>query len=225
MRSGKAAAVLLTILGGLLTVVAGGRRWLVLTVSDPDAALGVGEVAVTGREAVPVAVALGLVAVAGGVVLTTAGRLLRRVVAVLLALGGAGVVVATVTLGSSRDALLRDAFAQATGAATDPPAGSVQALTVWPYLSAAGGLLVVVAALVVLARGRRWDAPSRRFESPAARAAAARTSERDAAFDAWDALSAGDDPTDAAPDAARDAASGTGPGAAPGDDDATSHRR
>jgi hypothetical protein len=90
----------------------------------------------------------------------------------------------------------------ATGTVGQAGAGSAD-VTVWPAVSALGGLLVAAGGGVALVRGRRWPGPARRFErgaapAPAAGAAsmAAAASERDRRMDDWDRLTAGDDPTD-----------------------------
>lgn len=201
----RRTAVLLVLAGGLLAVVAGGRTWVRVV---PDGAVGLGPVAVTGREVTPAGVALGLVALAGAVVLVTSGRVVRAVVAVLLLAAGAGVVAAGLLLGVDVGQVARGALAAATGA-TGAVTEFRTARTAWPPLAAAGGGLVVLGALGTLLGSRRWDGPSRRFEpaGPAAATSAgsaapvaSAASQRDRAFDAWDALSAGTDPTAGDPD-------------------------
>ncbi len=214
VRSSKAPAVLLVLGGGLLAVLAGSRTWLTAV---PQAGAGVTSVAISGREAAPGGIALGLVAAAGAVVLATSGRVVRHVVAVVLVAAGAGIAASGLWLGVDRAALVADALARATGATGNRLVLSSEP-TAWPVVGVAAGVLVLAGAVVAGVRARRWSGPSRRFEAPAATAAvvtaAAATApevpaapgagadairERDRALDAWDALSAGADPTDDPP--------------------------
>lgn len=190
MRSSKTLAVLLVLAGGLLAVLAGSRTWLSVT--------AVTTVHVSGREAAPLGVALGLVVLACALALLTSGRLLRRVVGVLLVACGAGLLVVRFTYDATGDRLVADAVARASGATTGAAGDVYSTASDWPWATAAGGVLVVAGAVVTLVRAGRWQGPSRRYEPAAGPAAAAL--ERDRAFDAWDALSAGADPTDDSPD-------------------------
>jgi uncharacterized membrane protein (TIGR02234 family) len=188
-------AVLLALAGGLLAVVAGGRTWLSLTASGD--AVGIARVAVTGRQAAPGGVALGLVAAAAAVVLATSGRVLRQVVGGLLVACGLGLVAVTVVAGAAQDDLVRDAMARATGTTSAPATadGSAQR-SVWPDVSAAGGVLALAGGTVALLRSRRWGAATRRYEISGQSAPRPPSSAvRDRSLDAWDSLDAGADPT------------------------------
>lgn len=98
----------------------------------------------TGAEAIPVARALALVALAGSVALLAARRWSRLAAGVVLAVTGLGLV----------------------GSAVTGPAFSVRTA-----LIAAGGLLVLAAGLVTVGRGRAWPALGARYDAPAARRA------------------------------------------------------
>ena len=65
-------------------------------------------------------------------------------------------------LGASDSSALDEQAAQATGDAS----ATVDALshTAWPYVAAAGGLLILLAGLLALRYGRRWPAMSGRYE-------------------------------------------------------------
>ncbi len=206
MRSCRTHAVLLVVAGGLLAVLAGGRTWLTVT---PLASAGIASraaVEVTGREAAPGGPALGLVALAGAVALLASGRRVRQVVAGLLVLCGAGLVAVRLAFGAAVDAVAQDAVARATGTTVRGAGELVARPTAWGGVCAAAGVLVAAGAVLALVRGGRWSGPARRYETaPVAAAAAAAAgpttpggmaAQRDRAYDAWDALSSGADPTD-----------------------------
>ncbi|NEC25827.1 TIGR02234 family membrane protein, partial [Streptomyces sp. SID8111] len=71
--------------------------------------------------------------------------------------------------------------------------------TAWPYVAAAGGLLILLAGVLALRYGRLWPAMSGRYERdgtprPRRRPAAV---DPDRPEDLWKALDRGEDPTGA----------------------------
>lgn len=207
MRSSKAVAALLVVLGGLLAILAGGRTWLSVTPVGATVSAVNGAIPVSGREAAPAGSALGLVALAGAVALLTSGLVVRYVVAALLALCGAGLVLVPMSSGADGfDGAAADAVARVTGARITSGGGFAASTTAWPTVCAAAGLLVLAGAVVALLRARTWAGPSRRYEvpvvtgtaataAPAGAPGAGAATARDRAYDAWDALSDGTDPT------------------------------
>jgi hypothetical protein len=154
-----AAACLLTLLGALCVLLAAGRRWV-----PQAAATAAGPV--TGSQLVPVARALGLVALAGVVALLAARGRTRRAVGLALAAGGLGVISSTV-----------------------PRFGP--AAFAWPAATVLGGLLLVAGGALTVVRGRSWPALGARYDVPSTR----HGSRPDRPVDAWTALDRGEDPT------------------------------
>jgi uncharacterized membrane protein (TIGR02234 family) len=131
---------------------------------------------------------LAVVALAGtGALLATSGWV-RRLLGVLLALAGAGVLTGAVLGRAGLD----------TGSAG---AGG----TFWPIACAVGGVLIVLGGVTAARQGHRWPRMSARYDrnpaAPAPAGVSATPAPRDpgaAAADhraAWDALDRGDDPT------------------------------
>jgi len=196
-RPGPAPAVLLGAAGAALALLGATRTWAVVETARPEP-LPVDRETPTGRELAPLVPALAFVGLAASVGLVAARRAGRRVVAVLLLLAGAGTAAAAV----------------AGAAAVGPPTGAATAALrpAWPALAALGGVLLAVAGLLALVRGRRWAALGARYEAPAGgpggqgggqgggpgapSPAGARGGAGDAGL--WDALDRGEDPT--APD-------------------------
>jgi uncharacterized membrane protein (TIGR02234 family) len=184
-------AALLCLVGAFLVLVAVGREWAVIGLLG-GGLLPPRELAVRGSDLAPGVRALGLVALAGVIAIPGTRRWGRIVVGVLLALIGAGVVVATYSVHSDLFLTLTrsDVVREAGGNPGDDIAESV-----WPYLCALGGLTVAAAGLLVAVRGGRWAAMGQRYEAPAAQAA-----EPAPERDLWEALDRGDDPTAADPE-------------------------
>ena len=141
--------------GAVLALVAGSRAWW------RAAGNGV-SVAFPGTEATGgLAQALALVVLAGallGLVLRSRGR---RVLGVLLLLAGAGVVVLGLTRPRPDSGTVRTRVLEVSLADQFALLG-----TAWPYVYAAAGLLVVLAAGLMTLTAARWPSRAARFERP-----------------------------------------------------------
>jgi uncharacterized membrane protein (TIGR02234 family) len=207
----RAACFVAGAAGAALALVASGRDWIIVALPGNGSPLPA-----DGRAVAPGGVAVALVSAVGVVVLVTAGRVGRLIVAGLLVLAGAGLVALSVPAWSSPLAAAEPALTRVTGTVGRLD-GATATATAWPAVSAGGGLLVAAAGMLGVVRGRRWPGPARRYELPDASAAAASgpepvrdgdapsvraarspAAERDRRTDAWDSLSRGEDPTDPA---------------------------
>lgn len=195
-RSGRrslAPALLSGALGAAVALLSTRQRWSegIATVAGGDFPLTAKGSDVTG---VPAALAVvGLAALVAVFAVRRAGRLL---VSALLALSGAGTVVAAL-LGASDSSALDEQAAQAAG----DTSATVHSLThtAWPYVAAVGGALLLLAGLLALRYGHRWPAMSGRYErdgTPRPRRTPVRT-DPDRPEDIWKALDRGEDPTGA----------------------------
>jgi uncharacterized membrane protein (TIGR02234 family) len=182
------AAVLLCLVGAFLVLVGAGRVWASVRVQSGPIS-GVRVVSVPGAEVVAGVRALGLVGLAGVPALVATRRVGRLVVGALLVLTGAGVVVAA--LGADVGAA---AAREAASISTGPPAMAAIRQTVWSSVTAAGGVLLVLAGLLTVLRGTSWPGLGQRYEAPAAAPAAA-PSPGLAERGLWEALDRGEDPT------------------------------
>jgi uncharacterized membrane protein (TIGR02234 family) len=152
-----------------------------------------------GSDVTGVPAALAIVGLAALVALFAVRRAGRLLVAALLALSGAGTAAAAV-LGTTRGvagATLDDQAARVSGdtAATVATFGH----TAWPYVAAAGGVLILCAGLLALRYSRGWPGVSVRYERDGTprrgpRAAPAPV-DPDRPEDLWKALDRGEDPT------------------------------
>ncbi|MFE9295739.1 TIGR02234 family membrane protein [Streptomyces niveus] len=199
-RAGRSlgAALLLGAAGSAVVLIASGQTWAEgsAVVAGGNVSLDAGGRDVTG---VPAALAVvGLAALVAVFAVRTAGRLL---VSALLALSGAGATVAAL-IGASDSAALDDKAARTTG----DTAATIGALThtAWPYVTAAGGLLILLAGLLALRYGAHWPTMSGRYErdgtpraprAPRPARATAPAVDPDRPEDIWKALDRGEDPT------------------------------
>ncbi|MFB9376337.1 Trp biosynthesis-associated membrane protein [Kineococcus gynurae] len=192
----RAVLLLLGLAGAVVTLAAGAPVWVRAQVRT---AVGVAEVVADGRSAAPVATALGLVGLAAVLASLIGRRFARTVAALLLLAAGAGVVTASARVPGEAAAAVAGPARQAASVTSAEISGL--RVAPWPWVSAGGGVLLVLAGTGVVLRSRRWATPARasRFERDAAivRAAgpgAGPTAAEDPAA-TWDELSRGSDPT------------------------------
>ncbi|SEQ34297.1 Trp biosynthesis-associated membrane protein [Microlunatus flavus] len=170
--------------GAVLALVAGSRAWW--------RASGTGvSVSFSGTEAsAGLAQALALVVLAGallGLVLRSRGR---RVLGVLLALAGVGVVVLGVTRPRPASQAVQSRVLEVSLADQFALVG-----TPWPYVYAAAGLVVLAAAVLMAARAGRWPTRAARFERAGVPAARTAPAVSDDPATLWRSMDAGVDPT------------------------------
>lgn len=198
---GRRLAILLILLGAVVVIFASTRIWA--RVEVPGVA-GLPELTVSGRVAASSGIPIALAAAAGAFVLVTSARTVRFLVGLGLFLAGAWVALNSIMVSQDTGAQLANAMRDSLGLFTSrsnlgalafgASFGQARAeLTLWPWVAAAGGLLIALAGLLVMLRGAHWPGPADRYERAGAEpspevadAGPART---------WDALSRGEDPT------------------------------
>ncbi|MFE4408556.1 TIGR02234 family membrane protein [Streptomyces sp. NPDC056821] len=196
-RSGRrslAVALLCGALGAAVALLATRQRWAEGTATVAGGAF---PLTAKGSEVTGVPAALAIVGLAALVAVFAVRRSGRVLVAVLLALSGAGTVAAAL-VGAGGGSALDEKAAQVSG----DTAATAAALshTGWPYVAAVGGALLLLAGLLALRYGRLWPAMSGRYErSGAPRSRATRPVDPDRPEDLWKALDRGEDPTGSGP--------------------------
>jgi uncharacterized membrane protein (TIGR02234 family) len=194
-RRSLALALLFGALGAAVALLATRQQW-----SEGTATVAGGAFPLTanGSDVTGVPAALAVVGLAALVAVFAVRRAGRLLVAALLTLCGVGTAVSAV-LGASDSSALDEQAARASG----DTSATVHALshTAWPYVAAAGGVLILLAGLLALRYGRLWPAMSGRYErsgAPRPRRAAP-AADPDRPEDLWKALDRGEDPTGTGP--------------------------
>ncbi|MEV0369524.1 TIGR02234 family membrane protein [Streptomyces sp. NPDC050636] len=188
-----ALALLAGAAGAGLALLAAGRTW-----AEGTAVLAQGELpsSVTGGDVTGVPGALAVVGLAALVAVFAVRRVGRIAVAALLALSGLGIVVAA-ALGNADTAALREKASTAVGLSGTDVHHVTH--TVWPWVAAAGGLLLLIAGLLALLHGRHWPAMSGKYERTPGGARgprrAAAPPDPDRPEEIWKSLDRGEDPT------------------------------
>ncbi|MEV7318549.1 TIGR02234 family membrane protein [Streptomyces sp. NPDC093970] len=193
-RRSLAVALLFGALGAAVALLSSRQRWAEGTATVAGGAF---PLTAKGSDVTGVPAALAIVGLAALVAVFAVRRAGRFLVSGLLALSGAGIAVAALA-GASDDSALDESAARASG----DTSATVGALTHtgWPYVAAAGGVLILIAGLLALRYGRLWPAMSGRYERGTGverPRRAPKPVDPDRPEDIWKALDRGEDPTGA----------------------------
>ncbi|WP_145906615.1 TIGR02234 family membrane protein [Kitasatospora viridis] len=183
-RRSLAVMLLLIVLGAVLVLWAVGRTWASGKVSGLD-------VGATGSDITGAPGALALVGLASAVAVFAVRGVGRVVLGLLVVLAGAGTALAA-GLGAGDSAAI-DADAAKKLGLTGVTAEQVSH-SAWPWLAVLGGVLLALAGLLTVLRGRGWPSMGARYEAPTAKRAPA-PKDAGTPADLWKALDRGEDPT------------------------------
>ncbi|MEU0932161.1 TIGR02234 family membrane protein [Embleya sp. NPDC005971] len=194
LRERKAArrestiTVLLALAGAALVLSVAGRTWAEGTAPVHGARIAVQASGNTINKALSAFALLGL---AGGLAVLATRTFGRTVIGVLVTLAGLGVVVLAVRGAGDTSAVNSEAAGKA---AVEGVRAVDVSHTIWPWFAVVGGVVILLAGLLVVLRGRRWPGMSNRYEAPAGKVVAAKRGPATNA-DLWNALDRGEDPT------------------------------
>lgn len=145
---------------------------------------------VQGSKAATTVTALALVALAGGLAASIAGRIARWIITAIVVLAAVGIITAAATVLADPLAAAQGSIAAATGVTGSTAEVSV---TAFPVLAVVAGSLLALGGLLVIPAGRYWKTRTK-YDSAASGSPAAQAGPVDE-IDSWDRLSRGDDPT------------------------------
>lgn len=198
-RGEFALALLLDLLGAAGALLIAQRSWQTARTPRPRP-LADDVLAVSGHTLDAAPTALGLVALAGVVAVIATRGMARRAIGAMLALAGALLVWRSLSDLAAVSAAKVRSLVQAKHSGVGVDATLVPHVSVhaqWPVLSAACGVFVLAAGMLIALRGHRWGTMSRRYEAPSGSASSEDASAARARADAsmWTALDRGGDPT------------------------------
>lgn len=189
----KSTLVLLIAVMALAVFGTTTQTWMTVNL-DPQqlgqAATGQGGLQVQGSKAATTVTALALVALAGGLAASIAGKIARWIITAIIVLAAAGIITAAATVLADPLAAAQGSIAAATGITGSTADVSV---TAFPVLAVVAGSLLALCGLLVIPAGRYWKTRTK-YDAAAQGGAAAQSGPVDE-IDSWDRLSRGDDPT------------------------------
>jgi uncharacterized membrane protein (TIGR02234 family) len=191
-RRELAIALAALVAGGTMCLVFAGQVWGEAVVDD---GLSTTTEQATGRDLLPSAPAVGLLALAAVVAIPATRHVGRLAVGLVLALAGLATAIGSVRLARDLSSHVISWASQGGEAAE-----SVHGATAHPaaaLLTGAGGLLVAGVGVAVLGRGPTWPGMGRRFDRDGGAGGEPQTDapRSVSSRDTWDALDRGDDPT------------------------------
>lgn len=190
MRS-KFLLLMGTAAAGAVALLAGSQTWISFML-DGDHTLET----VTGHDVNPALSPIAIAVIAAALALTIAGKIFRRVLGVLVALLGAGLVALSWTVLAAPLSAVSGKITELTGI-TGGASGTMvvwSQIAWWVYACLIVGCVTVLLGVAVVVTGSRWVAGGRKYSSGATSRTDA-DGDRDRISD-WDALSEGDDPSE-----------------------------
>ncbi|WP_026546618.1 Trp biosynthesis-associated membrane protein [Paenarthrobacter nicotinovorans] len=183
----KSTLVLATTILALAVFGATTQTWIEVRL-DPTGASN-SDLHVQGSKAATAVTALAVVALAGGLAASIAGRIARWIIAVLIVLSAAGIILAAITVLMDPLGAAQGAIAAATGVSGGQ---ADAAATAFPVVAIVAGALLALCAVALPLAGRYWT--SRTKYDAGARSRKSSNEPVDE-IDSWDSLSRGEDPT------------------------------
>ncbi len=185
--------MLLGVIGAVLALATSTRIWI--TVQPEVGSVKIPLIQVAGSDASAAIAALAVVGLAGSLAALIAGPVARYIIAVILLLVGGGIGASSVAVLGNPVNAAATKVGEATGLNT--ASGDYQ-VSLWPYIAALAGLVLVLNALILAVAGRTWVG-NKKYARDAATVpgtddSVAPTGKIDE-IGGWDSLSRGDDPT------------------------------
>jgi uncharacterized membrane protein (TIGR02234 family) len=147
---------------------------------------------IAGSKAAVSVSALALVALAGSLASTIAGKIARIITGVLMALSAIGIVAAALTVLVDPSNAAAGPVGAATGVVGQPSDASI---TVFPLIAVIAAVVLGVTAIMIIWFGRGWTQRSKYDTAPAGPGTPVDDSAPLDEIDSWDRLTRGDDPT------------------------------
>lgn len=187
----KGTVILATVMFSLAAFASTTQTWL--TVILPQDAVQTPDLQIPGSDAATAVTAFALVALAAALAVSIAGRIARILVVAILLIAGVGIVWNSIRVVADPTGAAAPAIGEAIGVSTG--SGAELILTVFPWLAAGAGVLLIGTAAWMLIAGRSWNRSTRYEKVAAENPAAPKTTAHSDEIDSWDQLTKGKDPT------------------------------
>ncbi|WP_341476418.1 Trp biosynthesis-associated membrane protein [Arthrobacter glacialis] len=184
----KSTLILLAILAALAVFGTTTQTWIHVAIAPGEVAQT--DLDIPGSKAAVAVSALALVALAGALATTIAGKVARIVASCIVLLGAVGIIAVALGVLANPAAAAMSEVGAATGITGQ---NSDATTTIFPVLAALAAAVLALTALAVLWFGRAWTVRTK--YDAATTASGANAGEPVDEIDRWDQLSRGEDPT------------------------------
>ena len=185
----KSTLIMVAVLAALAVFGTTTQTWI--HVSFEQEQVQQANLSIPGSKAAVAVSALALVALAGALATSIAGRVARIITSAIVLLGAAGIIAVVVgVLADPSGAAMAE-----VGKATGVVGVASNATTTWfPVAAVAASAVLAAAAALILWVGRGWNVRTKYDAAPSSASRSASSGPVDE-IDSWDQLSRGDDPT------------------------------
>lgn len=177
-----ARAVVVTAIGGLLVLLASGRRWAKTSLQVPAGARET--VSVSGHAVVSSLPALGIALLALAAAIIAGSGVIRRMIGAVIVLAAAGALAGAVVGRGHVSKALTDHEPSGLAIVAHGTANG------WWVVAAIGALLALIGGIATAVRGPSWAALGAKYETPQSQPRRVGHG-----VDTWEALDRGEDPT------------------------------
>lgn len=192
-RASRSVTVLVVLLGGVLALIGATQTWVTATGFD---ATHIDRVTVSGQETSPVITAMALVAIAAGAALSIARTIGRWIVAIVTILAAITTGGATIAVIANPLAAVAVKIAETTGTTGVTEQTAQLEVSVLPWLSIIGAVIMLIGGIMALVVGGRWPVgKTKKYDIGEQQSQPGAQQGRLDEIDTWDELSRGEDPT------------------------------
>ena len=184
----KATLILLTLLAALAVFATTTQTWIHVSINPGQVATS--DLFIPGSKAAVAVSALALVAAAGVLATTIAGKIARIATCVIVFLSAVGIIAVVLGIMADPGAAAMAEAGVATGLEGKPENVT---LTMFPALAGIAAAIMALGALWLLWVGRGWSVRTK-YDTGKRAPASAKDTPLDQ-IDSWDSLSRGEDPT------------------------------
>ncbi|HIW47038.1 MAG TPA: Trp biosynthesis-associated membrane protein [Candidatus Yaniella excrementigallinarum] len=187
----RSMTVLILLLGGAIALIGSTQTWVTATGFE---AAHISHVQLSGQEASPIITAMSLVTIAAGAALSIARNLGRWIIGIVAILSAIAIGWASLSVWTSPATAVAPKIAETTGTTGMEDIADNIDVSLLPWLTVFGALLVLLGGIVTLIFGSRWPVGKTKKYERADQIAVDHDAQLDE-IDTWDELSRGEDPT------------------------------